>query len=69
MALFIRVSLDREACEAFDGCRTLIGTCPVDIFREEQGQVVVDDAQVDECTLCGLCLEATPGAVDIEKLY
>lgn len=69
MALFIHVTLDEAACDVFDGCKALVGVCPVDIFKEEGGHVVIDDERVDECTLCGLCLETTPGAVKVEKLY
>ncbi|MHB0980521.1 MAG: ferredoxin [Thermoleophilia bacterium] len=69
MAVFISVTLDESACDHFDGCRILLGKCPVDIFREVDGRVVVSEENVDECTLCGLCWEATPGAVVVQKLY
>ncbi len=69
MALFIRVTLDESACSDPSGCSKLVSVCPVDIFKQEGEQVTVDDEQADECTLCGLCLEAVPGTVKIEKLY
>ncbi|MCL5943041.1 MAG: hypothetical protein M1325_05970 [Actinobacteria bacterium] len=69
MAIFISVRLDEQACSRYDGCRVLLSTCPVDIFREEEGRVVIAEENVDECTLCGLCWEAVPEAVVVEKLY
>ena len=69
MGLFIKVTLDENACAAYEGCKILASKCPVDIFKERDGKVVVDEAAEDECTLCGLCWEATPDAVKVEKLY
>ena len=44
--------------------------CPVDIFKNAGGQVEIVDANVDECVLCKLCLEAAPaGTVHVRKLY
>lgn len=69
MGVFIEVTLDRGACDLHDGCRILIQKCPVDIFREEDGRVGVNEENVDECTLCGLCWETIPDAVAVRKLY
>jgi NAD-dependent dihydropyrimidine dehydrogenase PreA subunit len=69
MAVFIRVSLDERACDDNTLCEPLIGLCPVDIFKLTEGRVTVDDDQVDECTLCGLCWEKLPQVVKVEKLY
>ncbi len=44
--------------------------CPVDIFKNADGQVEIVDSNVDECVLCKLCLEAAPaGTVHVRKLY
>lgn len=44
--------------------------CPVDIFAAgEQGVRIVGE-NLDECVLCGLCLDASPpGAVRVVKRY
>ena len=44
--------------------------CPVDIFKDAGGSVEIVDANVDECVLCRLCIEAAPaGTVHVKKLY
>ena len=44
--------------------------CPVDIYADEGGRVEVVGANVDECVLCRLCIEASPpGTVHVKKLY
>ena len=44
--------------------------CPVDIFNDSDGSVVIADRNVDECVLCRLCIEAAPaGTVHVKKLY
>jgi NAD-dependent dihydropyrimidine dehydrogenase PreA subunit len=44
--------------------------CPVDIFAAGDGGVEIVRANLDECVLCELCLDAAPpGAVRVVKLY
>jgi NAD-dependent dihydropyrimidine dehydrogenase PreA subunit len=44
--------------------------CPVDIYKDAGGSVEIVDANVDECVLCRLCIEASPpGTVHVKKLY
>jgi NAD-dependent dihydropyrimidine dehydrogenase PreA subunit len=44
--------------------------CPVDIFEASDAGVSIVEANLDECTLCDLCLQAAPpGAVQVVKLY
>jgi NAD-dependent dihydropyrimidine dehydrogenase PreA subunit len=44
--------------------------CPVDIYKDAGGTVEIVDANVDECVLCRLCIEASPpGSVHVKKLY
>jgi NAD-dependent dihydropyrimidine dehydrogenase PreA subunit len=50
--------------------KKLAEACPVDIYATaERGVEIVDD-NLDECVLCGLCLDASrPGTVKVLKLY
>lgn len=69
MGVFIEIALDASRLKQ-DQARRLTAACPVDIYALEAGQLVVRPDQVDECTLCELCLElAPPGAIKILKLY
>ena len=44
--------------------------CPVDIYANAGGRVDIVDANIDECVLCRLCIDASPpGAVKVLKLY
>jgi NAD-dependent dihydropyrimidine dehydrogenase PreA subunit len=48
----------------------LAEVCPVDIFRDAGGRVETVPANLDECVLCELCLDAVPpGGVVVRKLY
>ncbi len=71
MGLFIEVQVAPEARRTPAVVKKLSEVCPVDIFGElEGGGLEIIEANVDECTLCELCLEATePGAVRVIKLY
>ena len=69
MAVFMDVTLDDQANGSTEGCEALSDLCPVNIFTISNGKVVVDDGQVDECTLCGLCWERFPEVVRVTKLY
>lgn len=68
--IFIDVEVSDEARQDAELARKLAEVCPVDIFADRDGQVEVVDDNVDECVLCGLCLDASPaGAVTVRKLY
>jgi len=44
--------------------------CPVDIFKDADGNVEIVRENLDECVLCELCLDVTPpGGVVVRKLY
>ena len=44
--------------------------CPVSIFKGTDAGVDIVSENLDECVLCGLCLDATPaGTVTVTKLY
>ncbi len=71
MALFIEIQVDEALREDAAALKRLVEACPVDIFAadSERGLEIVD-ANVDECTLCELCLGVgEPGQVQVLKLY
>ena len=72
MAMFIRVDVDQSVVEKTDGlAQRLVEVCPVNIFKQgaTANQVEVVEANLDECTLCDLCMQASPEGVKVVKLY
>lgn len=68
--VFIDVEVDAQVADDATIAAKLEEVCPVDIFKNADGQVEIVDANVDECVLCKLCLEAAPaGTVHVRKLY
>jgi NAD-dependent dihydropyrimidine dehydrogenase PreA subunit len=68
--VFIEVEVDSSIAGDAAVAAKLEEVCPVDIFKNADGQVEVVDENVDECVLCKLCLEAAPtGTVHVRKLY
>jgi ferredoxin-like protein FixX len=68
--IFIDIEVADEVRDDAALARKLAEVCPVDIYAERDGKVAVVDENVDECVLCGLCLDASPpGAVVVRKLY
>jgi NAD-dependent dihydropyrimidine dehydrogenase PreA subunit len=74
--VFIAVEVDDGAAADAALAAKLVEVCPVDIFAinagAADGQAVLElvDANLDECVLCRLCLDAAPeGAVKVVKLY
>lgn len=68
--VFIDVDVDASIAGDAALAAKLEEVCPVDIFKNADGHVQVVDANVDECVLCKLCLEAAPtGTVHVRKLY
>jgi NAD-dependent dihydropyrimidine dehydrogenase PreA subunit len=50
--------------------KKLADVCPVNIFAVEDGRLRIVEPNLDECTLCDLCIQAAPaGTVQIVKLY
>jgi NAD-dependent dihydropyrimidine dehydrogenase PreA subunit len=69
-AIFIGVEVDDSASGDAELARKLEEACPVDIYAAGEGGVDVVEENLDECVLCGLCLDASPpGTVKIIKLY
>jgi NAD-dependent dihydropyrimidine dehydrogenase PreA subunit len=68
--VFIDVEVDASVASDAALAAKLEEVCPVDIFKNADGQVEIVDENVDECVLCRLCLEAAPaGTVHVKKLY
>jgi NAD-dependent dihydropyrimidine dehydrogenase PreA subunit len=69
-AMFVRVEVDDPVASEASAAKQLAGICPVDIYAERDGRVALVDENIDECILCGLCLDVgPPGAVRVRKLY
>jgi NAD-dependent dihydropyrimidine dehydrogenase PreA subunit len=69
-AIFIGVEVDDEAAGDAGLAAKLAEVCPVDIYAVEHRRVVLVEENLDECVLCGLCLDAAPdGAVRVLRLY
>jgi NAD-dependent dihydropyrimidine dehydrogenase PreA subunit len=69
-AVFIGVEVDDDAAADSALAAKLAEVCPVDIYAVDHGQVVLVEENLDECVLCGLCLDAAPdGAVRVLRLY
>jgi NAD-dependent dihydropyrimidine dehydrogenase PreA subunit len=67
---FIAVEVDQSARGDAELAKKLEEACPVDIFAAADDGVRIVEANLDECVLCGLCLDASPpGAVRVIKLY
>ena len=69
--LFIDVEVSAEAAKDAAVVAKLVEVCPVDIFEQvDGGALQIAQANLDECVLCDLCIEAAPaGSVRIVKLY
>jgi NAD-dependent dihydropyrimidine dehydrogenase PreA subunit len=68
--IFIRVDVSDDACGNAELARRLEEACPVDIFAAREHGVEIVEENLDECVLCGLCLDASPpGTVSVVKLY
>ena len=70
MHLFIDVEVDADVAADPGLAAKLTEVCPVDIFANRDGKVDVVEANLDECVLCELCINAAPqGTVRVRKLY
>lgn len=67
---FIDVEVDGSVSGDVELAKKLEEVCPVDIFAATDHGVDIVERQLDECVLCGLCLDAAPdGSVTVKKLY
>ena len=68
--LFIDVQVSGAHAKDVALAKKLEEACPVDIFQATSSGVKIVEENLDECTLCDLCIQAAPaGAVSIVKLY
>jgi NAD-dependent dihydropyrimidine dehydrogenase PreA subunit len=68
--LFIGVEVDDSVSGDAELAGKLGEACPVDIYAAGDGGVRIVNENLDECVLCGLCLDASPpGTVRVIKLY
>jgi NAD-dependent dihydropyrimidine dehydrogenase PreA subunit len=69
-ATFIGIEVDDAVAGDAALAAKLAEVCPVDIFAVEHHRVTLVEENLDECVLCGLCLDAAPdGAVRVLRLY
>jgi NAD-dependent dihydropyrimidine dehydrogenase PreA subunit len=71
MAMFIRVDVDPKVASDAALAKKLTEVCPVNIFQQGGGGTLeIVEENLDECTLCDLCIQACPaGTVKVVKLY
>ena len=68
--VFIGVEVDESIRGDAEMAAKREEVCPVDIYADAGGRVEIVRENLDECVLCGLCIEAAPpGAVVVKKLY
>ena len=69
-AMFIGVEVDSATSKDAAAAKKLTEVCPVNIFaQKDDGSLRIVEENLDECTLCELCLQAFPGKVKVVKLY
>jgi NAD-dependent dihydropyrimidine dehydrogenase PreA subunit len=69
-ATFIGVEIDDAVARDPELAKKLAEACPVDIFAATENGVELVEANLDECILCRLCIDAAPpGTVKVHKLY
>jgi NAD-dependent dihydropyrimidine dehydrogenase PreA subunit len=67
---FIDVQVDASVAQDPALAKKLSEVCAVDIFaRNADGTLRIVEANLDECVLCDLCIQAAPGKVRVVKLY
>ncbi len=67
--MFIDVQVSGKAATDPALAKKLAEVCPVNIFAADGGPVRIVEKNLDECTLCDLCIQAAPGEVRVVKLY
>jgi NAD-dependent dihydropyrimidine dehydrogenase PreA subunit len=69
-ATFIGIEVDDAVSGDPELGRKLQEACPVDIYAGTERGVEIVHENLDECILCGLCIDASPqGTVRVHKLY
>ena len=69
-SIFIEVRMSEAVASDAVLAEKLQEVCPVSIFRATESGPEIVVAQLDECVLCDLCVEAAPqGGIEIVKKY
>ena len=69
-ATFIGIEVDDAVAGDAELAKKLEEVCPVSIFAGSGGNVDIVESNIDECILCELCIQASPGGtVKVHKLY
>lgn len=69
-SIFIGIEIEEPAASDPELATKLEEVCPVSIFEATDSGTEIIASRLDECVLCGLCVEAAPaGAVTIVKKY
>ena len=69
-SMFIDVKVDPTVAKDPALAKKLTEVCPVNIFAQNpDGTLRIVEENLDECTLCDLCVQAAPGKVRVVKLY
>jgi NAD-dependent dihydropyrimidine dehydrogenase PreA subunit len=72
MAMFIRVDFENGVIQKTPGlAKKIVEVCPVNIYKlaSKENTVETIEDNLDECTLCDLCMQASPDGVKVVKLY
>ena len=72
MAMFIRVDFENDVIQKTPGlAKKIVEVCPVNIYKLGKSDNTVETIEdnLDECTLCDLCMQASPDGVKVVKLY
>jgi NAD-dependent dihydropyrimidine dehydrogenase PreA subunit len=69
--MFIDVTVAPAVATDATLAKKLVEVCPVNIFKQApSGALEIVQDNLDECTLCDLCIKAAPaGTVQVIKLY
>jgi len=69
--MFIDVEVDAKVAADAALAKKLTEVCPANsLAQAEAGTLRIVEENLDECTLCDLCIKATPpGTVRVVKLY
>ena len=69
--MFIDVKVEPAVAKDPAIAKKLTEVCPVNIFAQNaDGSVKIVEPNLDECTLCELCIQAAPPkTVEVIKLY
>ena len=69
--MFIDVQVAPAVAKDPAHAKKLTDVCPVNIFAQEKDRtLLIVEENLDECTLCDLCVQAAPkGTVQVVKLY